>query len=151
MWHTVHTVTGRAAVSLWLLSMCMCVCVCEHVWHEKELTLSFMTVSIMFELNGSLLPMRHLCKQLWVNPLPGKEIAQYCFNSTVNCHCTLPIFRGREADLLCFLTVPIVCRNVAECPWNGCNTNNAQTHPHFSAEDLVYGSKSLKAGISYYQ
>lgn len=97
------------------------------------------------ELNGSLLPLRHLCEQLWVNPLPGKETAQYCFNSTVNCYPTLPTFRGREADLLCFLNVPTVCRNVVKCLWNGCSTNNAQTHPHFSAENLCLWVQSSES------
>lgn len=50
MWHTVHTVTGRAAVSLWRLCVCLCVCVfcmCGRMRQGKELTLNFMIVSIM--------------------------------------------------------------------------------------------------------
>lgn len=33
---------------------------------------------------------------------------------------TLSTLRGRDADLPRFLTVPIVCWNVTECPWNDC-------------------------------
>lgn len=42
--------------------MCLCMCVCVGVWGGKELTLSFMTVSIMSRYD-SLLVLRHQCDQ----------------------------------------------------------------------------------------
>lgn len=105
-----HRVTGRAAVLV--TTMCVSVCVC--VWgkdSDPQLHDCIYNVELQFTITPP-------CNHLWDG---GKEIAQYRFSTPV-CYATLSTLRGRDADLLHFLTVPIVCWNAAECPWNGCST-----------------------------